>query len=143
MSEHSKAECIFCQIVAKKVPCSKLYEDERSLAFADINPLADGHTLVIPKKHTVNLLEITPGDLAAVHQASQKVANLIMKSLKPDGITVLQLNGAGANQIVMHYHVHLIPRNRPQDKLGILEWEAKPGNMKTIERVAKKIVEAM
>lgn len=143
MSDHSPADCIFCQIVAKKVPCFKIYEDERSLAFSDINPLADGHILVIPKNHAVNLLEITPGDLAAVHQASQKVAHAMMKSLKPGGIAVLQLNGAGANQEVMHYHVHLIPRNRPQDKLHILEWEAKAGNMKTIERIAKKIVEAM
>jgi histidine triad (HIT) family protein len=143
MSEHSSAECIFCQIVAKKIPCFKIYEDERSLAFADINPLSDGHILVIPKNHAVNLMEITPGDLAAVHQASQKVAHAMTKSLKPAGITVLQLNGAGANQVVMHYHVHLIPRNRPNDGLSILEWEAKPGNLKTIERVAKKIVDAM
>jgi histidine triad (HIT) family protein len=143
MSEHSSAECIFCQIVAKKIPCFKIYEDERSLAFADINPLADGHILVIPKNHAVNLMEITPGDLAAVHQASQKVAQAITKSLKPAGITVLQLNGAGANQVVMHYHVHLIPRNRANDGLNILEWEAKPGNLKTIERVAKKVVDAM
>ncbi len=136
-------ECIFCQIVAKKVPCFKVYEDERSLAFADINPLADGHVLVIPKNHSTNLMEITPGDLAAVHQASQKVAHAIMRSLKPGGLTVLQLNGLGANQVVMHYHVHLIPRNRPQDKLKILEWEAKPGNMKHIEKVTAKILAAL
>ena len=143
MSEHKVSECIFCQIVAKKIPCFKIYEDERTLAFADINPLADGHVLVISKNHAVNLMEITPGDLAAVHQASQKVAHAIMKSVKPGGITVLQLNGLGANQVVMHYHVHLIPRNRPNDGLDILEWESTAGNIKSIERVAKKIVDAM
>lgn len=134
-------ECIFCQIVAKKIPAFRIYEDERSLAFADINPLAEGHVLVIPKNHAVNLMEITPGDLAAVHQASQKVAQALMKVFKFAGITVLQLNGLGANQVVMHYHVHLIPRNRPKDGLTILEWEAKPGNMKAIEKMTRKLVE--
>ncbi len=136
-------ECIFCQIAAGKIPAVKIYEDERSLAFADINPIADGHILVIPKTHAENLMEITPGDLAAVHQASQKVARAMKEALKVPGITVIQLNGAGANQVVMHYHVHLVPRDRAKDKLKILEWESKPGNMRTIERVAKKIVEAM
>jgi histidine triad (HIT) family protein len=136
-------ECIFCQIVEGKVPAVVVYEDERTMAFADINPVSDGHILVIPKTHAENLLDITPGDLAAVHQASQKVARGMMEALKATGIAVVQLNGAGANQIVMHYHVHLIPRDRPKDKLKILEWASKPGNMKTIERWAKKIAEAI
>jgi histidine triad (HIT) family protein len=136
-------ECIFCQIVERKIPAVIVYEDERTLAIADINPIADGHTLVIPKTHAENLLDITPGDLAAVHQACQKVARGMKEALKAPGITVVQLNGAGANQVVMHYHVHLVPRDRPKDKLKILEWPSKPGNMKTIERVAKKIAEAV
>jgi histidine triad (HIT) family protein len=65
------------------------------------------------------------------------------EALKAPGITVVQLNGAGANQVVMHYHVHLIPRDRPKDKLKILEWNSKPGNMRTIERLAKKIAAAI
>ncbi len=141
MADETK-DCIFCQIAAKKIPAFRIYEDERSLAFADINPLAEGHVLVIPKNHATNLMEITPGDLAAVHQASQKVAQAMMRALKPGGITVLQLNGLGANQVVMHYHLHLIPRNRPKDGLTILEWEAKAGDMKSIEKTVKKIVEA-
>lgn len=135
-------ECVFCQIVAKKIPAFRIYEDERSLCFADINPLAEGHVLVIPKNHAVNLMEITPGDLAAVHQASQKVAQAMMKAFKPGGITMLQLNGPGANQVVMHYHIHLVPRNRPKDGLTILEWEAKPGDVKAIEKMTRKLVEA-
>ena len=95
-------DCIFCQIVNKKIPAYRVYEDERSLAIADINPVNEGHILVLPKNHSVNLLEITPGDIAAVHQASQKVAQAIMKAIKPAGITVLQLNGVGAGQVVMH-----------------------------------------
>ncbi|KMY66958.1 hypothetical protein AAU61_13420 [Desulfocarbo indianensis] len=142
MADEQK-ECIFCQIVEGKIPAIKIYEDERSLAFADINPLADGHTLVIPKTHTETLWEITPGDLAAVHQACQKVARGMKEALKAPGITVIQLNGAAANQVVMHYHVHLVPRDRGKDKLKVLEWEAKPGNMRTIEKLAKKITEAI
>jgi histidine triad (HIT) family protein len=95
MATPDTSDCIFCQIAAKKIPCVKVYEDERSLAFMDINPVADGHTLVIPKTHAENLMALTPGDLAAVHQASQKVAAAMMKSLEPKGIAVLQLNGRG------------------------------------------------
>jgi histidine triad (HIT) family protein len=142
MGEESK-ECVFCQIVAKKIPAFRIYEDERSLAFADINPVAEGHVLVIPKNHVLNLQEITPGDLAAVHQASQKVAQAIMKVMKPGGIAVLQLNGAGAGQLVMHYHLHLIPRNLPKDNLNFLNWEPKPGDMKSLDRIAKKLAEAI
>ena len=137
------AECIFCQIIAKKIPSFRVYEDDRTLAFADINPLNDGHILVTPKTHTENLMEITPGDLAAVHQTTQKVARAMVKGLGTPGVTVLQLNGKAANQIVMHYHVHLIPRNREKDGLAILERKAKPGNMRSIERYAKKVAEAM
>ncbi|MFZ5587529.1 MAG: HIT family protein [Thermodesulfobacteriota bacterium] len=136
-------DCIFCQIANKKIPAYRVYEDERSLAFADINPLTEGHVLVIPKNHAANLLEITPGDLAAVHQASQKVAQAVMKALKPAGISVLQLNGAGAGQVVMHYHLHIIPRNPPKDNIKFLNWEIKPGDMKAIEKMANKIKDAI
>jgi histidine triad (HIT) family protein len=136
-------DCIFCQIANKKIPAYRVYEDERSLAFADINPLTDGHVLVIPKNHATNLLEITPGDLAAVHQASQKVAQAVMKALKPAGISVLQLNGTGAGQVVMHYHLHIIPRNPPKDNVKFLNWEIKPGDMKAIEKMANKIKDAI
>lgn len=139
----SDAKCIFCEIVAGKVPCFKLYEDERTMAFADINPLAPGHVLVIPKNHAENIFRITPGDLAAVHQTSQKLAHAINKVLEPRGIAVLQLNGRGANQVVMHYHVHLIPRNRPDDGIDFLEWDATPGDMAEIEVIAEKIAAAM
>lgn len=140
MSEES---CIFCDIVAGKIPCYKVYEDERTLAFMDINPVTPGHILVVPKTHVENLMEMVPGDLAAVHQTTQKMAGAIMKGLNPGGIAVLQLNGKGANQVVMHYHVHLIPRNRPKDKLKILEWEPKKGNVRSIKTKMDKIKGAL
>ncbi|MCB2189387.1 MAG: HIT family protein [Deltaproteobacteria bacterium] len=138
----STETCIFCDIVAGKVPAFKVYEDERSLAFADINPVTPGHTLVIPKNHTANLWEITPGDLAGVHQAAQKVARAMKAALKPAGIFLAQLNGEAAGQIIMHYHVHLIPRN-PGDPLAAMHWEAKPGDMGEIQKLAIKIAEAI
>jgi histidine triad (HIT) family protein len=132
--------CVFCEIASRKLPSFKIYEDERALAFADINPAVNGHTLVIPKTHAVSLLEITPGDLAAVHQACQRVGAAIMKAFKAPGLTVLQLNGAAAGQTVMHYHVHLIPRLGSKDKLSALELPLKSGNMKIIEKNAQKII---
>ncbi|MCB2226281.1 MAG: HIT family protein [Desulfarculaceae bacterium] len=140
MSEES---CIFCDIVAGKIPCYKVYEDERTLAFMDVNPVTPGHVLVIPKSHYENLIEMVPGDLAATHQTAQKVTAAIMNALKPGGVAVLQLNGKGANQVVMHYHVHLIPRNRPKDKLKILEWAPKKGNTRSIKSKQAKITEAL
>lgn len=133
------SDCIFCKIIAGDIPCFKVYEDAHAFAFMDINPIAPGHTLVVPKNHHPNLLEIDDDDLAAVQSASKKVAAKIMTALNPGGIAVLQLNGLGANQVVMHYHVHLVPRNRPDDGITLLEWEPEPGDMGQIEQVAAKI----
>ena len=139
----SEEQCIFCDIIAGKIPCYKVYEDERTLAFMDVNPIAPGHVLVIPKTHYENLLEMTPGDLAAVHQTSQRLAAAIMQALTPGGIAVLQLNGTGAGQVVMHYHVHLVPRNSPKDGLTMFEWTPKKGNTRAIKNRQDKIIEAL
>src|SRR5512134_2769208 len=80
------AECIFCRIVKGDLPCFKVYEDERVLAFEDINPIAEGHTLIIPKRHAENLWEISEEDLAAIHRASRRVAHALREVLKPTGI---------------------------------------------------------
>jgi histidine triad (HIT) family protein len=139
MAANDTSDCIFCKIVAGKIPSFKVYEDDRALAFMDINPVAPGHTLVIPKNHAENLMALTPGDLAGVHQASQKVAAAMMKTLEPGGIAVLQLNGKGANQIVMHYHVHLIPRDKEKDGLSLFDWEPVQGDFGRIEKISEKI----
>jgi histidine triad (HIT) family protein len=137
------AECIFCKIVKGEIPCFKIYEDEKVLAFADINPMSEGHTLLIPKKHAENLWEIQDEDLAAIHLASRKLAHAIRESLKPMGLAALQLNGKGANQVVMHYHLHLIPRLSGGPSLPVTDWELKPGNMDAIRQTAQKIAAAM
>lgn len=137
------AECIFCRIVRGEIPCFKMYENEKVLAFADINPISEGHTLIIPKKHVENLWEIQEEDLAAIHLASRALAHAIRESLKPVGLAALQLNGKGANQVVMHYHLHLIPRLSGSPQLPVTAWELKPGNMDAIRETAQRISAAM
>ena len=99
-------DCIFCKIVKGDIPCFKVYEDDRVLAFEDVNPISDGHTLIIPKAHAENIWEISTKDLTAIHLASKKVADAINEVFNPAGVAVLQLNGRGVNQVVMHYHLH-------------------------------------
>jgi histidine triad (HIT) family protein len=137
------AGCIFCSIVRGEIPCFKVYEDEKVLAFEDINPISEGHTLVIPKRHSENLWEIPDEDLSAIHLVSKKIANAIRVTLKPSGIAALQLNGKGADQVVMHYHLHLVPRLGGGPALPITAWELKPGNMEAIGETARKIAAAI
>ncbi len=132
-------DCIFCKIVKGEIPCFKIYENDKVLAFADINPINPGHTLVIPKAHAENLYEISPEDLTAVALASKVIIQGIKEALEPIGVACLQLNGKGANQVVMHYHLHLIPRRKEDPELPVSGWELKPGDMKAIEETAKKI----
>ena len=136
-------DCIFCKIIAGEIPSFKVYENDQVFAFADINPINTGHTLIIPKKHTENLWEISAEDLTAIHLASLKLANALKKALNPEGIAVLQLNGRAVNQVVMHYHLHLIPRCAGDPKLTMTEWELVPGDMKAIEDTASKIIDAL
>ena len=136
-------DCIFCKIINGELPCIKVFEDDGVLAFSDINPVAQGHTLIIPKNHAQDLWEIGDSDLAAVHRASKKVINGIKTALNPAGVVALQLNGRGVNQVVMHYHLHLIPRISGEPELPMSSWELTPGNMEVIKETADKIASAI
>jgi histidine triad (HIT) family protein len=136
-------DCIFCKIIKGEIPCFKVYEDNNVLAFEDINPIAEGHTLIIPKKHAQDLWEISGEDLTAIHLASQKVIRAIKKALNPTGVALLQLNGRGANQVVGHYHLHLMPRIGEGPPLPVTDWELKEGDMEAIKKTAQKIAEAI
>ncbi len=103
-------DCIFCDILAGKIPCYKVYEDEHILAFLDIMPAARGHTLVIPKTHVAGLEDIPPDMLAQTVCGAQTVAHILRSRLEPDGINMVQNNGVAAGQVVFHYHLHLMPR---------------------------------
>ena len=135
--------CIFCKIVQGQIPCFKIFEDDRVLAFADINPILPGHTLIIPKAHAENLWQIAEDDLIAVQRASKKIAAAMHKSLQPDGIACLQLNGRAVNQVVMHYHFHLIPRRAGDPELKMTAWELVPGDMDKIKETAAAITAAI
>ena len=136
-------DCIFCKIVQGEIPSFKVYEDDDVLAFEDINPVSEGHTLIIPKNHAENLFEISSDDLAAVQAASQKVARALKQALNPIGVVALQLNGRGVDQVVMHYHLHLVPRAGDAPPLPMTHWELKPGDMAAIKQTAEKIAAAM
>ena len=136
-------DCIFCQIVRGEIPCFKVLENDRVLAFEDIHPISEGHTLIIPKKHASSVWEISADDLVAIHLASRKIAQALRKVLKPEGIALLQLNGRGVNQEVLHYHLHLMPRLEGKPELPVTHWELRPGDMKAILRTAEKIATAL
>ena len=136
-------ECIFCQIAAGKVPTEIIYQDEEIIAFRDIEPQAPVHLLIIPKKHTQDLWEIPGEDLAAVHVASQKIIQAIKDALNPVGVACVQLNGRGVNQVVMHYHLHLVPRSGAEPELPLTRWELRPGDMDRIKETAERIAAAI
>jgi histidine triad (HIT) family protein len=104
------SDCIFCAIAAGTMPSERVYEDERTVAFLDIFPAADGHVLVIPRAHADNVHSADPADVAACAQTAQRLATGLAGALGSDGITITQANGAAAGQTVFHYHVHVIPR---------------------------------
>ena len=136
-------DCIFCKIVKGQIPCIKVCEDDRVLAFADINPISRGHTLIIPKRHAENIWEIDADDLAAIHRTSKKVAAAMKAALSPLGVALLQLNGRAVNQVVMHYHLHLLPRLEGDRELTMTAWELVPGDMAVIRENAEKIAAAL
>ncbi len=130
-------DCIFCKIVAGEVPCFKLYEDAATLAFMDINPVNDGHALIIPKAHYEDVFAVSGDALAATAATATKVAAAVQAALEPAGMNLVQCNGEAANQSVMHFHMHVIPR-RIGDDLG-MNWELEPGDMDAIGQIAERI----
>jgi histidine triad (HIT) family protein len=103
---------IFAKILRGELPCYKVYEDEKALAFLDIMPRMPGHTLVLPKAPVRNLLDASADDLAHVMRVAQKVAKAAMTAFGADGITIQQFNEGAGGQVVFHLHVHIIPRKQ-------------------------------
>jgi histidine triad (HIT) family protein len=101
---------IFAKILRGELPCHKVYEDEKTLAFLDIMPRAPGHTLVLPKAPARNILDVASDDLAHVMKVAQKIAQAGMKAFGADGVTIQQFNESAGGQVVFHLHVHVIPR---------------------------------
>jgi histidine triad (HIT) family protein len=112
-------DCIFCKIIANEIPSYKLYEDDDILVFLDINPENPGHTLIIPKKHTLDMETIDDNTLMKILNKSRDVAKLLIDKLGADGYSLIQNNGIA--QEVKHYHLHVIPKYRSKIKMGIEE----------------------
>ena len=102
--------CIFCKIILGQIPCSRVYEDDSVLAFLDINPIAKGHTLVVPKGHYPTLLDLPPSEGEALLRALRLVAKAVREQTGAGGFNCIQNNFGPAGQMVFHSHWHIIPR---------------------------------
>ena len=114
--------CIFCKIIAGAIPCRKLHEDDRTLAFLDIGPLSRGHCLIIPKTHVVTLDQLDEDHAAAIGTLAPRLGRAVQQAVNCPGWNLLQNNGKTAGQVVMHVHFHIIPRTEG-DPLGF-RWPA-------------------
>jgi histidine triad (HIT) family protein len=131
---------IFAKILRGDIPCVKLYEDDKTLAFMDVMPEAKGHVLVVPKEGAENILDLSPDGLTAMMATTQKLARAVDKALQPDGVLLKQYNRAAAGQSIFHVHFHIVPR-----------WEGVPVaphgkvmvDAATLEPIAAKIRSAL
>ena len=130
-------DCIFCKIVAGEIPCFKLYESDDTLAFMDINPANEGHALVIPKEHCVDIHAVSDAAISSTVITAKKIAAAIKKTLSPNGMNLLQCNGQAAAQSVLHFHMHVLPR-QDGDELK-LNWSLEPGDMDAIGQLTERI----
>ncbi len=133
----SGGDCIFCKMVAGEVPVTKIYEDELVLAFLDIGPISDGHTLVIPKQHFEKLDDCPAEVLGNVASRLGKIASAVTVGMNSDGYNVLCNNGRAAGQLVGHLHFHIIPRNSGDGVFS--RWPAYKYQEGKIEAIAAKI----
>lgn len=101
---------VFAKILRHELPCHKVYEDDKALAFLDIMPRAPGHALVLPKTPARNILDVPPDELAHVIKVAQKIAKVSVQAFGADGVTIQQFNESAGGQVVFHLHVHVIPR---------------------------------
>jgi histidine triad (HIT) family protein len=132
---------IFAQIIRGDAPCYRLYEDEDVLAFLDLFPQSVGHALVIPKQSAAcNILDVDTEALCKVMAVVQKLTQVIVDELEPDGVQVAQFNGAPAGQTVFHIHVHIVPRYSGE-RLGIhAAGKAEPAEL---EKLQKRLVQRL
>jgi histidine triad (HIT) family protein len=110
MAEADSQDCTFCKIVAGEMPATIVDQDDRTIAFMDIQPASRGHALVIPRAHATDVHTIADEDLAAVAVAARRLAAKVRDNLGADGVNLLNSNGAAAWQTVFHFHMHVIPR---------------------------------
>ncbi len=132
--------CIFCQIVAGDMPGEVIDSDESTVAFMDINPATRGHALVVPRRHSADLMEIPDEDLSDTMLAAQRLARRISEVLEPAGFNILNSCGTAAWQTVSHFHIHVIPRY--EDDPLKLPWVPGSGDEEEIAAVADELRQA-
>lgn len=131
------ADCIFCKILEGGLPAYKVYEDSNTLAFLDIFPINPGHVLVIPKQHYADIFDTPDKDLQNMIVTAKKIAPAVMKATKADAINIGMNNKPASGQVVMHAHVHVIPRFKDD---GLKTWPQKPyGNDSEKEKMTASI----
>jgi histidine triad (HIT) family protein len=133
----SDPDCLFCKIVAGDIPSVRVHEDERTVAFMDINPATRGHVLVVPREHAADVLAIDPEDLKAVVLAAKGLAQRVRDKLGADGVNLLNSTGSVAWQTVFHFHMHVIPRY--EDDPLRLPWQPQPGDKDEIAAAGKEL----
>ncbi|MBS2549456.1 HIT family protein [Catenulispora sp. NL8] len=129
-------QCVFCGIVAGTIPYAKVAEDAMTFAFMDIDPGSDGHLVVIPKRHSADLFEISADYLAATTLTAQRIAKVALSELGADGVNLLNCSGPAAWQTVFHFHLHVIPRYHDRSK-DRLELPFEPGMPADAEAIAE------
>ena len=137
-----KPGCTFCGIVAGEIPATTIAETDRAIAFMDINPVTEGHALVVPREHASDLLDVADDDLAACAPLSQEIARRAKHRLGADGVNLLNCSGPDAWQTEFHFHVHVIPRfkNQPaRDRSIRLPWDPAPGDLDEIVRIGTRL----
>jgi len=128
--------CIFCKIIRSEIPSFKIFEDDEILAFMDVNPIAAGHALVVPKFHSKDIYETPAEWVGTTIAGARRIAVAVEKTLEPAGINIVP-NGPGAKQSVFHLHVHVMPRG--MDDGLTMNWELEPGDMDEISKLAEQI----
>ena len=131
------SENIFAKILRGDMPAAVIAEESHAVAIMDAFPQTRGHCLIIPKAASRNLLEVAPKDLGRVFGLVQRVAKAVDKALSPDGIAVMNYNGAPAGQTVFHTHIHVIPRWEDQSMAG--HGSAKMADMAELQKLASQI----
>ena len=136
------ADSIFAKIIAGQIPCHKVYEDERVLAFLDINPLTRGHTLVVPKEPAETLDRLSDESAAALGRVLPRICRAVIAATGVTQYNVLENNGAGAHQAVFHVHFHIIPRPNQTEGLG-LRWAARSLDSNEAAELVESITAAL
>ncbi len=131
-------DCLFCKIIKGEIPCVKIYENNQVLCFLDINPVTRGHSLVVPKKHSADILEIGEEELKEMSKLLPKISRALKKATGAKGINLMMSNGEEAGQVVMHSHLHLIPRFEDD---GLELWSGEQAKPEELEKRGKEIIQ--